>query len=47
MRSLSLIRRLIEADEIGPMVAYLACPPAASTNGVAIRIEDGIVPIIA
>jgi len=46
-RPLSLIRRLIEADEIGSMVAYLASPLAAVTNGAAIRAEGGIVPTIA
>ncbi|WP_176595742.1 MULTISPECIES: SDR family NAD(P)-dependent oxidoreductase [Sphingobium] len=47
LRPLSLIRRLIEADEIGSMVAYLASPLAAVTNGAAIRAEGGIVPTIA
>jgi NAD(P)-dependent dehydrogenase (short-subunit alcohol dehydrogenase family) len=46
-RPLSLIRRLIEADEIGAMVAFLASPLAAVTNGAAIRAEGGIVPTIA
>jgi NAD(P)-dependent dehydrogenase (short-subunit alcohol dehydrogenase family) len=47
MRPLSLIRRLIEADEIGAMVAFLASPLAATTNGAALRAEGGIVPTIA
>jgi NAD(P)-dependent dehydrogenase (short-subunit alcohol dehydrogenase family) len=47
MRPLSLIRRFIEADEIGAMVAFLASPLAAVTNGAAIRAEGGIVPTIA
>jgi len=47
LRPLSLIRRLIEADEIGSMVTYLASPLAAVTNGAAIRAEGGIVPTIA
>jgi len=46
-RPLSLIRRLIEADEIGATVAFLASPLAAVTNGAAIRAEGGIVPTIA
>ncbi len=46
-RPLSLIRRLIEADEIGAITAYLASPLAAVTNGAAIRAEGGIVPTIA
>lgn len=47
MRPLSLIRRLIEADEIGALVTYLASPLAAVTNGAAIRAEGGIIPTIA
>ena len=47
MRPLSLIRRFIEAEEIGNMVAFLASPLAAVTNGAAIRAEGGIVPTIA
>lgn len=47
LRPLSLIRRLIEADEIGALVAYLASPLAAVTNGAAIRAEGGIIPTIA
>jgi NAD(P)-dependent dehydrogenase (short-subunit alcohol dehydrogenase family) len=35
MRPLSLIRRFIEADEIGPMVAFLASPLRAVTNRAA------------
>jgi NAD(P)-dependent dehydrogenase (short-subunit alcohol dehydrogenase family) len=46
-RPLSLIRRLIEADEIGAITAFLASPLAAVTNGAAIRAEGGIVPTIA
>lgn len=47
LRPLSLIKRLIEADEVGAMVAYLASPLAAATNGAAIRVEGGIIPTIA
>lgn len=47
MRPLSLIRRLIEAEEIASMVAFLASPHAAVTNGAALRAEGGIVPTIA
>ena len=46
LRPLSLIRRLIDADEIGAMTAFLASPLAAATNGAAIRAEGGIVPTI-
>lgn len=47
MRPLSLIRRLIEADEIGATVTFLASPLAAATNGAAIRAEGGLIPTIA
>ena len=47
MRPLSLIRRLIEADEVAAMTAFLASPLAAVTNGAAIRVEGGMVPTIA
>jgi NAD(P)-dependent dehydrogenase (short-subunit alcohol dehydrogenase family) len=47
MRPLSLIKRLIDADEIAATVAFLASPLAAATNGAAIRAEGGIVPTIA
>ncbi|MGG6498280.1 UNVERIFIED_CONTAM: oxidoreductase, partial [Bacteroidetes bacterium 56_B9] len=44
MRPLSLIRRLIEAEEIAAQVALLASPLGAITNGASIRVEGGIVP---
>lgn len=47
LRPLSLIRRLIEADEIAAQVALLASPLGAITNGASIRVEGGIVPTIA
>lgn len=46
-RPTSLIRRLIEAEEIASMVAFIASPLAAATNGAAIRVEGGLVPTIA
>lgn len=47
LRPLSLIGRLIEAEEVASMVAFLASPLAAVTNGAAIRVEGGILPTIA
>jgi NAD(P)-dependent dehydrogenase (short-subunit alcohol dehydrogenase family) len=47
MRPLSLIRRLIEAEEIAAQVALLASPLGAITNGAAVRVEGGIIPTIA
>nr|WP_047166732.1 SDR family oxidoreductase [Sphingomonas sp. Y57] len=46
-RPSSLIKRLIEAEEVATMVAFLASPLAAVTNGAAIRVEGGLVPTIA
>jgi NAD(P)-dependent dehydrogenase (short-subunit alcohol dehydrogenase family) len=46
-RPLSLIKRLIEPDEVGAMAAYLASPLAGATNGAALRVEGGMVPTIA
>ncbi|MDF2640083.1 MAG: short-chain dehydrogenase/reductase [Novosphingobium lindaniclasticum] len=47
LRPLSLIRRLIEADEVASMVAFVASPLASATNGAALRAEGGILPTIA
>ncbi|MFT4054953.1 MAG: SDR family oxidoreductase [Novosphingobium sp.] len=47
LRPLSLIRRLIEADEVAAQVALLSSPLGAVTNGAAIRVEGGMVPTIA
>lgn len=46
-RPLSLIRRLIEPDEIAAQAAVLASPLGAITNGAAVRMEGGIIPTIA
>ena len=36
-----LIARMIEADEIAAMVALLASPLGAASNGAAVRVEGG------
>ncbi len=41
-RSSSLLQRLIEASEIGSLVAYLASPLSAATNGAALRAEGSL-----
>jgi NAD(P)-dependent dehydrogenase (short-subunit alcohol dehydrogenase family) len=41
-RPTSLIQRMAEDREVASMVAYLASPLAAATNGAAIRVEGGI-----
>ncbi|HYC98131.1 SDR family oxidoreductase [Brevundimonas sp.] len=42
-RSGSLLQRMIEADEIASLVAYLVSPLAAATNGAAVRVEGGLI----
>jgi NAD(P)-dependent dehydrogenase (short-subunit alcohol dehydrogenase family) len=42
-RSGSLLRRLIEPEEIANMVAFLASPLSAATNGAAIRVKGGLI----
>jgi NAD(P)-dependent dehydrogenase (short-subunit alcohol dehydrogenase family) len=46
-RPSSIIQRMIEAKEIGDMVAYIASPRASATNGASIRAEGGLVNTIA
>ncbi len=41
-RPTSLIQRMAEDSEVASLVAYLASPLAAATNGAAIRVEGGI-----
>jgi NAD(P)-dependent dehydrogenase (short-subunit alcohol dehydrogenase family) len=38
----SLLQRFIEPDEIAHLVAYLASPRSAATNGSAIRADGGV-----
>jgi 3-oxoacyl-[acyl-carrier protein] reductase len=40
-RPSSLIARMIDADEVTAMVALLASPRGAATNGAAVRVEGG------
>jgi NAD(P)-dependent dehydrogenase (short-subunit alcohol dehydrogenase family) len=46
-RGSSLLQRLIEAKEVASLVAYLASPLAAATNGAALRVEGGLLRSIA
>jgi NAD(P)-dependent dehydrogenase (short-subunit alcohol dehydrogenase family) len=41
-RPTSLLRRMADEGEVASMVAYLASPLAAATNGAALRCEGGI-----
>ena len=41
-RTSSLLQRLIEDHEVASMVAYLASPLSAATNGAALRVEGGL-----
>jgi len=45
-RPTSLIQRMIEPEEVASMVAYIASPLAAATNGAALRVDGGITPTI-
>jgi NAD(P)-dependent dehydrogenase (short-subunit alcohol dehydrogenase family) len=45
-RPTSLIQRMIEADEIASLVAYVASPLSAAINGAALRVDGGITPTI-
>lgn len=42
-RPSSLLGRLIKPEEIGALVAFVASPLAAATNGAALRAEGGLV----
>jgi NAD(P)-dependent dehydrogenase (short-subunit alcohol dehydrogenase family) len=45
-RPTSLIQRMIEPQEIAALVAYLASPLSAATNGAALRADGGITPTV-
>ena len=42
-RPSSLLRRFAEPAEVAPLVAFLASPLSAATNGAALRAEGGVV----
>jgi NAD(P)-dependent dehydrogenase (short-subunit alcohol dehydrogenase family) len=46
-RPTSLIQRMLEAEEIASLVAYVASPLSSATNGAALRADGGITPTIA
>lgn len=41
-RQSSLLQRLIESEEIASLVAFIASPLSAATNGAALRAEGGL-----
>jgi NAD(P)-dependent dehydrogenase (short-subunit alcohol dehydrogenase family) len=41
-RPSSLLQRLIDPKEVGYLVAFLASPLSAATNGAALRVEGGL-----
>ena len=41
-RPTSLLQRMAEKSEVASLVAYLASPLAAATNGASLRCEGGI-----
>lgn len=46
-RSGSLLQRMIDPEEIASLVAYLASPLSAATNGAAIPVEGGLINALA
>lgn len=46
-RPTSLIKRFARPEEIASMIAYLASPLAAATNGTSVRVDGGLVTTIA
>ena len=45
-RPTSLIQRFAETQEVANMVAYVASPKSAATNGASLRVDGGCVKII-
>ena len=46
-RATSLLQRMIEPQEVASLVAYVASPLSAATNGAALRVEGGLLPTMA
>jgi NAD(P)-dependent dehydrogenase (short-subunit alcohol dehydrogenase family) len=46
VRPSSLLQRFATPDEVAAMVAYVASPVSAATNGAALRVEGGVVQAI-
>ena len=46
-RQASLLQRMIEPEEIASLVAYVASPLSAATNGASLKVEGGLVTTIA
>jgi NAD(P)-dependent dehydrogenase (short-subunit alcohol dehydrogenase family) len=46
-RTSSLLQRMIEPEEVASLVAYVASPLAAATNGASLKVEGGLVTTIA
>jgi NAD(P)-dependent dehydrogenase (short-subunit alcohol dehydrogenase family) len=46
-RSSSLLQRMIEPEEVASLVAYVASPLSAATNGASLKVEGGLVTTIA
>ncbi|MBF5041930.1 SDR family oxidoreductase [Aggregicoccus sp. 17bor-14] len=42
MRPSSLLKRFIDPSEVASLVAYLASPLSAATNGAALRVDGGL-----
>jgi NAD(P)-dependent dehydrogenase (short-subunit alcohol dehydrogenase family) len=42
-RPSSILQRFATPDEVAPLVAFIASPLSAATNGAALRVEGGVV----
>ena len=45
-RSTSLLQRFATPQEVANLIAYLASPRSAATNGAAVRVEGGSIPTV-
>ncbi len=46
-RAASILQRMVDAEEVANLVAYLASPRSSATNGAALRADGGLVNTIA
>ena len=46
-RATSLLQRMIEPEEVGNLVAFVASPLASAINGAALRVDGGLTPTMA
>ena len=42
-RPSSLLKRFIEPEEVGALIAYVSSPLSSAANGAALRVDGGVV----